>query len=141
MKFNAKKCNIMRVSRSRKPLQHFYSLGNEILQEVSDAKYLGIQIDNKLDWNKHISTVAARGQSKLAFLNRNLKGCPKKLRDTAYISLITNTNTNNFILDIKYGTISVTIIYINKHDSRLNPGNRYKDICRGTSVTDRLPGQ
>ena len=78
----------MRVSRSRKPLQHFYSLGNEILQEVSDAKYLGIQIDNKLDWNKHISTVAARGQSKLAFLNRNLKGCPKKLRDTAYISLI-----------------------------------------------------
>ena len=45
MKFNAKKCNIMRVSRSRKPLQHFYSLGNEILQEVSDAKYLGIQID------------------------------------------------------------------------------------------------
>ena len=58
MKFNAKKCNIMRVSRSRKPLQRFYSLGNEILQEVSDAKYLGIQIDNKLDWNKHISTAA-----------------------------------------------------------------------------------
>ena len=91
MKFNAKKCNIMRVSRPRKPLQHFYSLGSEILQEVSDAKYLGIQIDNKLDWNKHISTVAARGQSKCyvsAFLNRNLKGCSKKLRDTAYISLI-----------------------------------------------------
>ena len=63
-------------------------LSNEILQEVSDAKYLGIQIDNKHDWNKHISTVAARGQSKLAFLNRNLKGCPKKLRDTAYILLI-----------------------------------------------------
>ena len=62
MKFNAKKCNIMRVSCSRKPLQHFYSLGSEILQEVS-----GIPIDNKLDWNKHISTVAARGQSKLAF--------------------------------------------------------------------------
>ena len=78
----------MRVSRSRKPLQHFHNLGNEVLQEVSDAKYLGIQIDNKLDWNKHISTVAPRGQSKLAFLNRNLKGCPKKLRDTAYISLI-----------------------------------------------------
>ena len=55
-----------------------FSLGNEILQEVSDAKYLGIQIlsdcqiDNKLDWNKYISTVAARGQSKLAYFNRTL---------------------------------------------------------------------
>ena len=29
----------------------------------------------------------------------------------------------------KYGTISVTIIYINKNDSRINPVNRYKDIC------------
>ena len=57
MKFNTKKCNIMRVSRSRKPLQHFYSLGNEILQEVSDAKYLGIQIDNKLDWNNSLLIV------------------------------------------------------------------------------------
>ena len=83
-----KKCNIMRVSRSRKPQQHSYSLGNEILQEISDAKYLGIQIDNKLDWNKHISTVAARDQLMLAFLNRNLKGCPKMLRDKAYISPI-----------------------------------------------------
>ena len=33
MKFNAKKCNIMRVSRFRKPLQHFYNLGNELLQD------------------------------------------------------------------------------------------------------------
>ena len=48
MKFNAKMCNIMRVLRSRKPQQHFYSLGSEILQEVSDSKYLGKQIDNKI---------------------------------------------------------------------------------------------
>ena len=44
MKFNTKKCNVMQVSLSRKPPQHFYSLGSEILQEVSDAKYLGIQL-------------------------------------------------------------------------------------------------
>ena len=62
MKFNAKKCNIMQVSRSLKLLQYFYSLGSEILQEVSDAKYLGIQTDNKLDWNKQ---VAAKGKISL----------------------------------------------------------------------------
>ena len=32
------------------------------------------------------------------------------------------------------GTIFVTMIYIYKHDSRINPGNRYEDIFRGTSV-------
>ena len=66
----------------------------ESSNSVTTAKYQSARMlphwrqSNKLDWNKHISTVAARGQSKLAFLNRNLKGCPKKLRDTAYISLI-----------------------------------------------------
>ena len=80
-----KKYSVMQVSRSRNFLQHFHSLGNEIRQEVSDSKYLGIQIDNKLDCNQYISIVAARGQSKLAFHNRNLNGCPKKLKDTAYI--------------------------------------------------------
>ena len=87
MKFN-EKCVTLCGSRVLANLCSIFSLGSEILQEVSDAKYLGIQIDNKLDWNKHILTVAARGQSKLAFLSRNLKGCPKTLRDTAYISLI-----------------------------------------------------
>ena len=32
-------------------------------------------------------------------------------------------------------TILVTMIYVNKHDSRIYPGNRHKDICQGTSVT------
>ena len=34
------------------------------------------------------------------------------------------------------------IIYLYyEHDSRINSGNRYKDICRGTTVIIRLPGQ
>ena len=32
--------------------------------------------------------VSARGNSNLAFLRRNFKSCPSKLRDTAYCSLI-----------------------------------------------------
>ena len=60
MKFNAKKCNVMRVSRSRKPLQHFYSLGSEILQEVSDAKYIGIQIYISMVTNQNRLTLIFR---------------------------------------------------------------------------------
>ena len=53
MKFNAEKCNIMRVSRSRKPLQHFYSLGNEILQEVQWCSG-NFSLVGTLAWHGHI---------------------------------------------------------------------------------------
>ena len=88
MRFNAKKCNILTISRAKSPLHKFYSLCGEILKEVPDAKYLGIQIDSKLAFSKHISMISARGNSNLAFLRRNLKSCPSKLRDTAYRSLV-----------------------------------------------------
>ena len=34
VRFNAAKCNIMRISCSTKPLTRFYSLCNRVLQEV-----------------------------------------------------------------------------------------------------------
>ena len=44
MRFNATKCNIMRISRSRNPLTRMYSLCNHVLSEVDTAKYLGIRV-------------------------------------------------------------------------------------------------
>ena len=70
MRFNAAKCNIMRVSRTRDPKLFNYSLTGQVLEEVMDAKYLGVTLGNDLEWSKH----------KLSFLRRNLKGCPEKLK-------------------------------------------------------------
>ena len=42
MRFNATKCNIMRVSRTRDPRHFNYSLTGQVLEEVMDAKYLGV---------------------------------------------------------------------------------------------------
>ena len=43
MKFNPSKCTILTISRSP-PLHKFYSLCGTILQQVSEAKYLGVNI-------------------------------------------------------------------------------------------------
>ena len=86
--FNTAKCNIMRVSRTRDPKLFNYSLTGQVLKEVMDAKYLGVTLSNDLEWSKHIATMTNKANSKLSFLRRNLKGCPEKLKQTAYFSLM-----------------------------------------------------
>ena len=80
MRFNAAKCNIMRVSRTRDPKLFNYSL--TVLEEVMDTKYLGVTLSNDLEWSKHIAIMTNKANSKLSFLRRNLKGCPEKLKQT-----------------------------------------------------------
>ena len=55
MRFNAAKCNIMRVSQTRDPKLFNYSLTGQVLEVVMDAKYLGVTLRNDLEWSKHIA--------------------------------------------------------------------------------------
>ena len=81
MRFNAAKCNIMRVSRTRDPKLFNYLLTGQVLEEVMDAKHLGVTLSNDLEWSKHIAAMTNKANSKLSFLRRNLvKGCPEKLK-------------------------------------------------------------
>ena len=73
MRFNAAKCNIMGVARTRDPKLFNYSLARQVLEEVMDAKHLGVTLSNDLEWSKHIATMTNKANSKLLFLRRNLK--------------------------------------------------------------------
>ena len=88
MRLNTAKCNFMRVSRTRDRKLFNYSLTGQVLEEVMDAKYLGITLRNDLEWSKHIATMTNNANSSRSFLRRNLKGCSEKLKQTAYFSLI-----------------------------------------------------
>ena len=88
MRFNAAKCNIMRVSRTRNPKLFNNSLTGQVLEGVMDAKCLGVTLINNLEWSKHIATMTNKANSKISFLRRNLKGYTEKLKQTAYFSLI-----------------------------------------------------
>ena len=87
MKFNPSKCTILTISRSP-PLHKFYSLCDTTMQQVSEAKYLGVNISEDLHWSKHIQGLASKASSTLGLLRRNLSLCSQKLREQAYISLI-----------------------------------------------------
>jgi len=87
MQFNPSKCNIVSISRSI-PLHRFYSLCRTVLQNIHEARYLGINLSEDLQWANHIQSIAAKSSSTLGLLKRNLSKCPQKLREQAYISLI-----------------------------------------------------
>ena len=48
-----------------------YSLKRQVLEEVMDAKYLGVTLSNDLEWSKHITTMTNKANSKLSYLCRN----------------------------------------------------------------------
>ena len=88
MKFNASKCQVMRINRSRNPYERFYVLNGTILQQVDKAKYLGVMITEDLNWTAHVDYITAKAHKVLGLLRRNLKHCPQELREIAYISMV-----------------------------------------------------
>ena len=86
MRFNTKKCHIMHIHRSQ-IRSRIYQLCGEVLYSVSKAKYLGVLISNDLSWNEQVCKVVAKANTTLHFISRNLKHCPRSMRQTAYCSL------------------------------------------------------
>ena len=55
---------------------------------MTKAKYLGVEINQKLTWKDHISTVSKKANRTSAFIYRNLKGCPPKVIAHCYKGLV-----------------------------------------------------
>ena len=86
MEFNADKCQVLRVTRKRDPLNHEYTLHGEILESVDSAKYLGVKATSDLRWNQHISNIVTKRNQTLGFLRRNLRINSPELKSIAYTS-------------------------------------------------------
>jgi hypothetical protein len=86
--FNATKCYIMSIHRSRNPLTTHYILNNHILEHVQENPYLGVIISENLKWSTYINKICNKANSTLGFIRRNLKHCNRKFKETAYISLV-----------------------------------------------------
>ena len=65
--FNIDKCEAL-LSNST-PVN--YRLYDNPLRIVNEAKFLGVSLDSKLNFNKHIETTCKKANGVLAFLKRN----------------------------------------------------------------------
>ena len=88
MEFNPGKCQVIQVTRSRKPIPSVYYLHGQVLEVVDHAKYLGVTISSDLKWDKHVENVSKSASRSLGFIKRNIKTKNTKVREAAYKTMV-----------------------------------------------------
>ena len=88
MEFNSSKCQVVKVTASRRPINTLYYLHGQVLEAVTSARYLGVDISSGLSWNSHIDRITGNANSTLGSLKRNIKIKLSKVRETAYNTLV-----------------------------------------------------
>ena len=77
-----------KVTLKHKPVEVFYTIRGQTFELVESAKYLGVTIDSKLNFNNHIDSVAKKANGTRALLNRNLRSYSQSIKDSTYKTYI-----------------------------------------------------
>ena len=88
MEFNPSKCQVVHVAGSKRPVKRDYILHCQVLESVTCAKYLGVDISCSLTWNSHIDRITGSANRTLGFVRRNIKTRMSRVRETAYNTLV-----------------------------------------------------
>ena len=88
MCFNASKCEYLKITRKTVTRDHTYTVDGQNISETHKRKYLGITMNNKLDWKDHVQNITSSARSTLGVLRRNLSSCPRDVKDRAYQALV-----------------------------------------------------
>ena len=65
MCFIASKCEFLQITQKTKPLRHTYTVDEQIISETRKHQYLGVTINNHMDWKDHVQVITARARSAL----------------------------------------------------------------------------
>ena len=88
MRLNPSKCEFLCISNKHSPIHHSYYLNNHLLQCSSSVKYLGVIVDSKLSWNKHVSHVSLKASRTLNLLHHNMYTCNFSAKRKAFRALV-----------------------------------------------------
>jgi len=89
MAFNAGKCHVLHVTRNRNVMRHRYEVGGAQLTSVDHHPYLGVELDNKMNWKQQVENVRSKGTRTLNMVRRNFtKGTTAETRSIIYKSLV-----------------------------------------------------
>ena len=111
------------------------AIGENIIQEVSHIKYLGVTIDSQLSWNEHIKAIAKKANAVKNFLHRNISSCPTRIKLYCYKSLVRPILEYVAVVWAPHTLSAITSIEkIQRYATRFICG----DCSRYSSVTEML---
>ena len=73
-------------------------INNEIIDQVENAKFLGIELDKYLDWNTHVSKIMSRLSRGLYILNTVKNVLPQSAMKTLYYSIFHSHLTYGIVI-------------------------------------------
>ena len=88
MEFNPPKCQVVHISRSRKPIKNKYTMHGQNLDSIDHARYLGVDISSDLNFSHHVNHITANASKSLGFLKRKIKTKHPGIRETAYTATV-----------------------------------------------------
>ena len=92
--FNPVKCELIKITNRQSRIFFPYTIQNTLIREVTQAKYLGVTFNSKLNfnskltWSDHIFNITNKANSVYGFLHRNFNNCPAKTKSALYKSLV-----------------------------------------------------
>ena len=145
MEFNPKKCYVMHFMtrhQKRNVCAVPYRMGAHTLERVSDSMYLGVTLNEHLEWTTHTLRTAGKAHTTLSFLERNLRVVPQHLRERAYFAIVRPAlEYASEITDPRLVCDITRLDSVQRHAARFvtnNPRRRYVPEQEQVSVTALL---
>ena len=82
--FHPDQCKCLRITNERKIINVSYFIHGVQLENVDQAKYLGLTITKNLSWKKHISNIISKATNVRLYLQRNLLYFDKEFKLLCY---------------------------------------------------------
>ncbi len=77
----------MLITNRKIPTSISLNINNNVITEKTETKFLGVIVDNQLNWNAHINHISNKVSKSVAILRLLRDTFPKHILKTLYLSL------------------------------------------------------
>ena len=138
MAFHPEKCSAIRVTRARKPISSSYTLKGHTLNMEDSTRYLGVELQSNMSWNRHMDQTVKKANSTLGFLRRNLRISNKQTKSAAYFSMVRPIIEYCSTVCSPHTKEYVSKVEMVQRRAARYVTNRYRNTSSVTSMLDHL---